>query len=161
MSPRHPGKPATLDATAWYGLRFDLALDRDDAPFAAEITLARPPVTGRQDMIDSTQTTLRLQGKGWHAVTLPFSSFDYPRGQSLVIKGLNQIVFAGRYEGSTAASRVLLRNIRLVRGDVVHLSSDIRSRPADADGTVTYTANVTNCDESPRLFNLALERSGW
>jgi hypothetical protein len=157
------GKKSTLDASAWYGLRFDVKLDPTDAPFMGELKLMRPPTApgDRQDMVGSTKAPLRIEGKGWHTITLPFTAFDYNRGQSHVLKDLQKLALSGRYEGGDGSGQIQLRNVRLVLGNILHLASDIRSLPADADGTVTYSATVTNCAESTQLVTLALERSGW
>ncbi|MBW8782510.1 MAG: hypothetical protein JF599_11565 [Verrucomicrobia bacterium] len=153
---------STLDARKWYGVRFDLALDRDDAPFVGSLTTHLPPLTGRDDIRHSAQAPLRLQGKGWHALTVPFSAFDYYRGQDYVLKNIKQLVLTGHYETPGAeGGSIHIRNLRLIRGDVLHLQSDIRSRPADAGGTVAYETTVTNCTETPQVITLALERSGW
>jgi hypothetical protein len=154
-----------IDARPWYGFRFDMQLDRDDTPFTVDLTVAIPdPQPERHNLPPSTSAQMLVQGKGWHTVTVPFSSFDYNRGQVGLLKFLKRFTFKGHY-GEPAppgkGDRVLLRNVRLVRGNVIHLDAEVRSSPADVDGSVTYPVTITNCADTPQIVALTLQRSGW
>jgi hypothetical protein len=157
------GNDSVIDAQKWYGLRFDLELDRDDAPFTVDFTLAIPPTPegDRPSLPGSTATRVQVQGKGWHTVTVPFESFDYNRGQFSMLKLLKQLTLKGRYEGAAGQNRVLLRNVRLVLGNILHLDAPLRSAPADASGSVSYPVTVTNCSDAPQLVSLVIPRNGW
>jgi hypothetical protein len=153
---------STLDLRQWYGLRFDVELDRDDTPFAAEFTLQIPKrQPDRHNLLESSSARVLVQGKGWHTVTVPFSTFDYQRGQEFFLKFIQRITLKGGYEGAKPSGHVRLRNVRLVRGNVLHLASEIRSQPAEAGGSVDYSVTVMNCSDVPQLVTLAIQRSGW
>lgn len=150
-----------LNARPWYGLRFEIDLERA-APFHLDLTASIPVQTGRMDLPPSTSAQVTLQGRGWQTVTIPFAAFDFNRGQFGMLGQLKEIAFKGRYDGESAGKeRVLLRNIRLVRGDVLHLESEIRSKPDGPDGTVSYPLTVTNCTDKPLTIALTLQRQGW
>ncbi len=149
-----------LDLRAWYGLRFEVALDRDDAAFTLDLTLGLPPQKERHNFPDGASAHAVVQGSGWRTVTVPVESFDYNRGQVNFLKFIQTIALAGRYaDGAKGTAR--LRNIRLVRGNVLHLASEVRSHPGETGGSVDYAVTLTNCTETPQVVSLALQRSGW
>src|SRR5581483_2192947 len=150
-----------LNALGWYGLRFEAKLDNEAAPVLLDVTLQRPPTPPgeRQDVAASTKASLQLSGKEWQTLTLPFAAFDYNRGQTFVLTGLRKITFSAH--DHDRPDTIELRNIRLVRGNVINLGSEIQSQPADADRAVTYTVDVMNCADSPQVVALSFEHSGW
>ncbi|MDR3708201.1 MAG: hypothetical protein P4L33_07855 [Capsulimonadaceae bacterium] len=148
---------SVIDARRWYALRFDVQLDRDD-PVTLRLTLAQPPHTGRHDQADSTSASIVVSGKGWQSVTVPIAQFDYYRGQRGVLAGVKTVSIHA--EGQNGAM-LRLRDIRFVRGNVIHVSTGVTSLPADADGTVSYPVSITNCTDKPQIVSLKLVREGW
>lgn len=155
---------SSLNLLDWYGLRFEILLEKE-SPLHLEVTAKAPPRTGRRDIPDSTSTSVEVQGKGWQTVTIPFSSFDYKRGQAGVLRFVQQLILNGNYttlsQEQAKDARFLLRNVRLVAGNTLHLSSPILSKAANVDGTALYPVTVTNATDVPQVVQLNLERSGW
>jgi hypothetical protein len=152
----------TLDLRPWYGLRFEVQPDRDDLPYTLEVKVSIPPQPGRQNWISSATGHTRVQGGGWRTVTVPFADFDYNRGQVYFLKFIKELALTGGYDGAAAPGEsATIRNLRLVRADVVSLDSPVLSQPAEAGETVTYPITVTNAADTPQVFALTLQHSGW
>lgn len=149
-----------IDARPWYGLHFEIELERDDATFNVDLTVGIPSGQERHNLLDQSSAHLQLRGRGWHAVTVPWESFDYNRGQVQFLKFLKFLSLQGAYQDA-GVSTFTLRKVGLVRGNPLSLTCDVRSRPADADGHVVYAVTVTNCAEQPQLVSAMLLRSGW
>lgn len=148
-----------IDARQWYGISFNIELQQDEL-FEIKLTLKLPEQKDRHNLPDSTQATVHLKGKGWHTVTVPFSSFDYNRGQMYMLKFIQQIAVAGSYNGNNK-SFVRLKNTRLVKGNPLHLSAVVRSKPGEADSTVNYIVQIINSSDTAQQVNLFFRKSGW
>lgn len=146
-----------VDIRNLYGIRFELFLENDDM-FDAKLTIARPSKTGRRDIPDSTSTIVKAQGKGWHTITVPFTSFDYNRGQFHFLKYVKQISINAK---SSKSCKIAFRNVKLIQGNPLYFDAVVRSKPADADSTVKYTATIGNSSEEAQFVNLSVRKKGW
>ncbi|MCZ4223487.1 heparinase II/III family protein [Pedobacter rhodius] len=148
-----------IDGRQWYGIQMDLYLE-SDAVFETIATISIPKQAGRHNLPDSSKATIHVQGKGWHAINIPFSSFDYNRGQFYFLKFLKTISFSGAYLNLKGA-KFLLKNIKLVKGNPLKLSSLIRSKAGLPGNTIKYEVNICNSSEVTQQVNLAFRRTGW
>lgn len=149
-----------IDARQWYGIRFNVKLD-NDAPFKVNLAIYIPRQTDRHNLPDSATASASIQGKGWHTVTIPFSSFNYNRGQIHFLKFIKQITLSGKYETAQTKGQMELSEMKLVMGNPLFLESEIRSKPGDADSTVIYLVTIGNSSNETQLVNLSIRRSGW
>jgi len=149
----------TLDLRNWYGLRFDINLDNDDV-FVLKTTLSIREQRGRKDLLEKTASEIRINGKGWQTITVPFQSFDYNRGQAYMLGAIKTIALNGHYESNTKGT-VRLRQVYLTKGNVIQLASDIRSKPGETGDQVPYPFTVTNCSKKMQLLSLNIQKDGW
>lgn len=149
----------TIDARKWYGIRFDIQLDRD-VNFVGEWTVYLVESKDRHNLPDSSSVKIPVSGKNWQTITIPFSSFDYNRGQVYFLKFIKRLQLKGVYEDGSKG-QVQLRNIKLVSGNTLVLKSDICSKPEDETGKALYEISVTNCSEKAQSVRLNIQRNGW
>jgi len=150
----------TIDARGWYGVRFEVELDRED-PLELELVVRIPPQPDRNSLLNASSGRAFVRGKGWHTVTVPFASFDYNRGQSGFLKYLKELTLKARYSESRDGDAIKVRAVRLVLAHSLHLASSIRSSPGEAGGKVTYNVTLTNCADVPQHVSLQLQHTGW
>jgi hypothetical protein len=148
-----------MDARHWFGIRFNILLESDEL-FEAKLTVSIPK-QGRHNLLDSSSATIKVQGKGWNTLTVPFHTFDYSRGQSYFLKFIKQISITGKYAKSVPNAQVSLRDIRFVKGNPLYIDAVIRSKPGDADSTVRYTATIGNSSDAVQLVTLKFRDKGW
>ncbi|HEX8339797.1 MAG TPA: alginate lyase family protein, partial [Tepidisphaeraceae bacterium] len=151
---------STIDVRPWHAVRFDVEVDRDDAPLTLALKMTIPPQKDRQNFPQSTAARAGAAGKGWHTVTVPIDGFDFKRGQSYFLKYVQQLSVRAAYDGKTDG-QVRLRNVRLVRGNDLAVDADVRGGAGDGSAPVSYAVTVTNCSDAPRMVNLAIEHKGW
>jgi len=149
-----------IDARHWYGMQFDLYLDKNEL-FDLFLTLSISTQKGRHDLLDSTTASIKLQGKGWHSVTIPFHSFDFNRGQEYMLKYIKNIRLTGKYDLVKAPTVIAIRSARLIRGNPLYLDAEIRSKPGDSDSTVCYQVLAGNSSDRVQQVNFSIRRQGW
>lgn len=148
-----------IDARQWYGIQLDLYLENDQV-FEAITTISIPKQIGRHNLPDSSKATLRIQGKGWHNINIPFSSFDYNRGQFYFLKFLKKISLSGSYLNAKK-DKFLLKNIKLVKGNPLKLESEVRSKAGLPGSTIKYEVSISNSSEISQQVKLDFMRTGW
>ncbi|MEO5683652.1 MAG: hypothetical protein ABIQ88_13475 [Chitinophagaceae bacterium] len=150
-----------IDGRQWYGITADIRLEKEYI-FEARMTLYIPEQKERHNLPDSAVAIIKLQGKGWHKVLIPFTSFDYNRGQSIILKYIQRFSFTGKYKQQViAGSAAAFRNVKLVKGNPLHLDAVVRSQAGAADSTVHYQASICNSANKVQLVALSFVRTGW
>ena len=146
---------STIDCRDYFGLRFDAKCE-SDKPVDLVASVRIPGETGCQNLLPSAAAHIRVSGAGWHTVTIPWTAFDYKRGQADFIAFVQQIELK-----AISDKPLTVRNLALTRGDVLYLDCAISSKPADGDAATTYTVNVTNCTDAPQSVLLSQQAVGW
>ncbi|HBF34883.1 TPA: hypothetical protein DDW35_10020, partial [Candidatus Sumerlaeota bacterium] len=150
----------TADWRDFYGIQLEVNLEGDkQAELVARIKLPDQPA--RVDYVPETATTITLCGKGWQTVTLPWSSFDFQQAQPAFLKFVQTLELSVRSQGATKADSLLIRSVRLVKGETVSLESMVRGKSAKPGESVEYIATVGNCTKKTQSVNLAIEKHGW
>ena len=81
--------------------------------------VSEPPVSG----------TVRVTGKGWHPVTLPWSAFDFEQANLGFLKSVKEFTVAAKAVDGKPV-KFQLRNVRVVKAPAVLLAAGVRGRSA-------------------------------
>lgn len=102
---------------------------------------------------------VRLVGKGWHSVFIPWEMFDIDAGQKW------GTLFAVKHflltVSSDANSSYQIRNVYVTRGETVALESLVRGKSSDAGTVVRYEVQVGNTTGQKQGVKLRIETEGW
>ncbi|MDF7809468.1 hypothetical protein P4E94_18645, partial [Pontiellaceae bacterium B12219] len=154
LSFQHDGSANWRD---YYGIRFEMLLPTD-AVLEATATMENAPYKlnkGSTDVTDVFTADFGLQGQGWHTVTLPFESFNMPAARPFALETIKTFSLNAAFaDGSTG--KIKLRNLQLVKGDILALESPVRSASAQGGGQVVYAVE----DRTPRVYPWMNEPGG-
>ncbi|WEA00612.1 hypothetical protein [Mucilaginibacter sp. SJ] len=150
----------TIDARQWFGIRLKIFLDRD-IPLSFKSVIMLPEQPDRHDLPDSTIAVCTIAGKGWHSLVVPFSSFDYPRGQQALLKYLRQIRFQASFLNAQNNAIIRISDIELIRGNPLALTAPLCGKAGAPGETIHYIAQISNSADHRVFCNLRFLRSGW
>ena len=158
---KHGFRVLNDSAAEWqnfYGVQFEVNLpDAREVELTATIQRAprgpspETPVTG----------TVRVSGEGWHAITLPWSAFQFDQAGFAFLKYVKEFKVAAKFTDGKAGEKIHLRNVRVVKAPVVALECDVRGKAAPQNGVVEYEVRVGNCSDTPQSVTLNFVRYGW
>ena len=172
------GNDSAADWQKFYGVQFEVKL-----PDAREVTLTAAIFRARRNTNvteNPVQSTVRITGKGWHTVTLPWSAFDFEQANYSFLKFVKEFTVEGKLTNA-APAKFELRNVRVVKAPVVALEADVCGRSADLqigqlptgsanepirrsalpDGSVEYDVAVGNCTAVKQSVTLSFVKYGW
>ena len=92
--------------------------------------------------------TVRVSGKGWHTVTLPWSAFEFRAGEFWVFEVCQGVQGRGEKLGWQRRPEFPLRNVRVVKAPVVSLESEVCGKSTAQNGSVEYAVTVGNCTDT-------------
>jgi hypothetical protein len=140
--------------STWYGVRFDVRLD-DNRPVDLDVILQTPDAAK-----SGVAAHAILTGAGWHTVTLPWASFDFPQTFSGFLDDIKEVSIAARSEDQKPAA-ITFRKAQVIRAETVWLHTDQRGRSVKAGDTAQYTVTVGNCTDGPQAVSLLFQRDGF
>jgi hypothetical protein len=138
------------DWRAYYGLQMGVFLP-SDKPMTLEASLKTPAD-------ETVSASVTIAGKGWHAVTLPWSVFAFDQARSAFLKYAKEVRVKVR---PVVTGKIVLSNVRVVRAETVALDSNICGKSAERGQTVEYLVRVGNCTAKAQSVTLQFERHGW
>ncbi len=104
--------------------------------------------------------TVRVSGKGWHTITLPWSAFDFEQANYSFLKTVKEFTVAGKSADGSSA-KFQLRNVRVIKAPAVALDAETRGKSAPGNGAVEYEVTVGNCTDAKQSVNLSFVKYGW
>jgi hypothetical protein len=157
---KHGFRVLNDSAAEWqdfYGVRFEAQLpDNREVELTASIQRAprgaapEAPVTA----------TVRVNGAGWHTVTLPWPAFDTPEANTAYLKYVKEFRVAAKWSDGTPAN-LRLRNVCVIKAPQVALAAEVCGRPATPEQPAEYEVTVGNCTGEAQSVVLAMARYGW
>jgi hypothetical protein len=105
------------------------------------------------------QGTIRICGKGWQTVTMPWSAFAFEQVNYSFLKAVKEFSVQARSAGKPV--RFELRNPRVIKGPAVALETEARGKSVQPGGFVDYEVLVGNCSTGTVSTTLGLVRGGW
>lgn len=150
----------TRDWRDYFGVALELKLP-DDRPVELGVQIKIPKQEARPTFVEATKATIPLRGTGWHAVTLPWSAFDFQQAQPSFLKFAKELRLSARALDGAKNGEALTRNIRLVKGMSVALECAVRGKPAEQGKQAEYGVRVGNCTGERQCVMLDIQRHGW
>jgi hypothetical protein len=148
--------PISEDWRSYESMAFQVHLEED-----ANVDLTcriRPIQISRGEYPESVDLTVTLAGSGWHDVVLPFDRFDYEKAEGAFWKFIEA---AEVRVASEACDKVLITDMRLIRGNRLTVSTPIRSLSCEPDQSVAYPLTVENLTDAPIAVRMQQEFYGW
>ena len=142
----------------FYGVQFAVKLpDAREVALTATILRARRNANATENPVHGL---VRISGKGWHTVTLPWSAFDFEQANYSFLKFVKEFSVAGKLTNG-APAKFELRNVRVVKAPVVALEAEIRGKWAPQNDGVEYDVAVGNCTDVRQSVTLSFVKYGW
>ncbi len=145
----------------YYGIRFEVCLPTD-AALSATAKLENAPYKlnkGSTDVTDTFTSSFGLQDKGWHTVTLSLESFNMPVARPFALESIKIFSLEAEFADGSKGE-IQLRNLHLVKADVIYLDSKVRSASAKGGEQVVYDLLVENCTDKPQAVTLSQSVAG-
>ncbi len=159
LGSRHDG---TYNLQGKYGIRFQVKSDKSSL-LKVKCLLQRADMGGRKNLVDWTAADIQIktaQGE-WQTVTLPFSMFDFNKGQNLFLRYIQSLCLKFEYADRRQGT-ILFKDVCIVEQESDFLlSSDILSKPLDESLTAEYEVKVQNISEYSQSYALDVIRRGW
>ncbi|VGO16550.1 hypothetical protein PDESU_05141 [Pontiella desulfatans] len=148
------------DAADWYGyagLSFELFLDK---PSTAEVTATfKADPVDHMELNPASTATVLVTGQGWKTVYLPWDLFDVNAAQlGNALQAVKELELTAT---SAENSELKIRNVRVVKGELVSVQSPVQGRATEAGGSVHYELRVGNTSDSKLGVRLHVEKTGW
>lgn len=140
---------STANWSSYYGVRFDLELV-DDEPVELKASL--------RTLTEQIPAIVQIQGRGWHTVTLPWSSFEDEQARSSFLSYIKE--FALTPSGKKNAS-FRLKNVCVIQAPVVALRCEVQGKSVPAGKMVEYNVQVNNCTGEVQAIAFHCVRRGW
>ncbi len=151
-------RPFNGDAADWTkysGIAFEICIDTE-LPTEVSAIL-------KVDSLDYSELNpvsiakIRLTGKGWHSVYIPWDMFDIDLGQR------RGTLFAIKHVLLTAATdeNYKIRNVKVTKGLTTSLDAGVLGKSSDAGSQVTYEFEVGNTSNIKQGVQLLVQTMGW
>ncbi len=147
----------SADWSEYTGLAFDVYLKKASTAVVRAVLKVDPKDANECNPVSTAQ--LRVAGKGWCRVYIPWEMFDIDAGQKwgtlFAVKQLELSVDSPENRSSR------IRNVAVVRGRTVGLRAEVQGKAADAGTAVTYEFEIGNTTDEPKGVSLRVETLGW
>ncbi|MEI6078657.1 MAG: hypothetical protein WCS94_23975, partial [Verrucomicrobiota bacterium] len=158
---KHGFRTFNDSAAEWqtsYGVQFEIKLpDARETEITAGIFKYQKETNGYNPPVSAT---VRVSGKGWHTVTLPWSAFDSERENTGFLKIVKEFRITTKLADGSPV-KFELRQPRVVRAPVISLEADILGQAVPQNGVAEYAVTVGNCTEQKQSVSLSFARRGW
>ncbi len=152
---KRPFNGDAADFTKYSGLAFDIYLPTDIPSTIDAILKVDSLDYGELNPISVAK--MRLTGKGWHSVYLPWDRFDIDLGQK------RGTLFAIKHVLLTSNSDedYKIRDVRVTKGLTTSIEAGIQGKSSDAGTSVYYDFKVGNTTAYKQGVQLMLQNQGW
>jgi len=149
---------SAADWQNYYGVRFEVNLpDTDEVELTATIQRARRVADVAEVPVSGA---VRVNGKGWHTITLPWSAFDFEQANTGFLKFVKEFTVAVKTLDGRPV-KFQLRDALVMKAPVVSLEAEICGRSAAQNGVVEYDVVAGNCSDEKQSVTLAFVKHGW
>lgn len=151
-------RPFSGDAADWTifnGLTFDVYLAADESIDLAAVL--KVDTLDYSELNPVSTAKLRLAGKGWHSVYLPWDMFDIDSGQR------RATLFAIKHVMITADSQggVKIRNVEVTKGLTTSIEAKVQGKSSKPGTQILYEFEVGNTTNAKQGVQLQVETQGW
>lgn len=148
------------DATDWTqytGISFDLYSETEATTEISAILKVDPKDYAECNPVSTAK--VRLTGKGWHSIYIPWEMFDIDAGQKWgTLFAIKHVELSFHSESNPSYQ---LRNVSVSKGHSVGMQSPIRGKASHAGSSVSYLLEVGNTTDQAQAVQLRIETEGW
>jgi hypothetical protein len=145
------------DWTPYAGVSFELFLKTESTTDVSAIFKVDPRDYAEENPVSTA--SVRLDGKGWHSVFIPWDMFDIDAGQKWgTLFAVKQFLVTAESDDNSSFQ---IRNVYVTKGESVALDSPVRGKSSDTGTTVTYEVQVGNTTDQKQGISLRIETEGW
>ncbi|MGJ8641096.1 MAG: COG1470 family protein [Opitutaceae bacterium] len=147
----------SADWTDYTGLSFEVYLESESTAEISAVLKVDPKDFDECNPVSTAN--VRIAGKGWVDVFIPWELFDIDAGQKwgtlFAIKDVELTL------NSDANEAYKIRKVAVKNGRTVGISADVKGKSADAGTTVEYEFEVGNTTDKKQAVSLRIETMGW
>ncbi|MFR9534599.1 MAG: hypothetical protein SNG49_07140 [Rikenellaceae bacterium] len=144
------------DWSQYKGLSFEVYLDK--ASEAQALVTFGVAEENAKHLEPVNTAEVNLYGQGWCKVFVPWSQFSLVAGQRGTLQGVHSLDLS---VSSQENKKIKIRNVELLKGEVVALSAPRQGGAAAAGETVKYSLTLGNTTSDPQMVQLQLPKQGW
>ncbi|MEI6865312.1 hypothetical protein [Flavicella sp.] len=152
---KRPFKGDSADWTQFNGLTFDVYLN--------SMSSSQVSVILKVDELDSKELNpvsiakIRLSGKGWHSLYIPWGMFDIDLGQRRgTLFAIKDVLLT-----ATSDDKYKIRNIQVTKGLTTSIEAKYQGKSSDPGTQVVYEFEVGNTTDLKQGVQLLVETEGW
>ncbi|KGL62311.1 putative polysaccharide lyase, PLnc family [Polaribacter sp. Hel1_85] len=154
---KRPYNGDAADFTPYKGLVFDLFVKKQTTvEVKAVLKVDHKDV---KDLNPVSTATVKLTGKGWQKVFIPWEMFDVDKGQ--IMGTLYAVKNVSISAVSNENKSYKIKNIFLTKGLTHYVNAEIRGKTANAGEEVVYHLEVGNTTNIIQSVQLRVETMGW
>lgn len=142
----------------YYGVEFEVKLpDRRETELTATIVQFQSSTNYPSVAVNSA---IRLNGKSWHTITLPWSAFSFEQANTAFLKYVKEFKLSAQStDGKPIKFQV--RKLRVIKAPVISLEAEICGKPATQGDVAEYDVTVGNCTDARQSVELSFVKHGW
>ncbi|UXP32611.1 alginate lyase family protein [Reichenbachiella agarivorans] len=145
------------DWTKYSGLVFDVYLHKETT---AQISaVLKVDTLDYEDLNPVSTAQVRLVGKGWHTVYIPWDLFDIDAGQRQGTFFAVKHVLLSLQSDENPTYKI--RNVFVTKGLTAALEAEIRGKSSDPGTEVQYEMEVANTTDELQGIQMVIETMGW
>ncbi len=144
------------DWSLYKGVSFEIYQEKEsDTKVEIEFRVAEENV----DVLEPINSaTVNIHAAGWSRVFIPWENFSLVKGQRGTLQGVKYVTINATSEGN---KKLQIKDIDLVKGDLISLSAPIQGDAADAGGVVKYELEIGNTTSESQTIQLIAPKMGW
>jgi hypothetical protein len=149
---------SAADWQKFHGVQFEIRLpDAREVEITARIMKFQANASAYNP---PTSATVRVGGKGWHTITLPWAAFDSAQENTAFLKTVKQFRLAAKYSNGKDV-KFAVRNPRVIKAPVISLESELLGKAAPQGGVAAYDVVIGNCTQEKQSVSLSFIHRGW
>jgi hypothetical protein len=140
----------------YYGIRFSVFLE-NELVNNVDVILEVPDYQ-KENLQPYTKASVKISGKGWHEVIIPWKNFSIAEGQRQAnLQSVKKLTI--KLGGHKSAARI--KDVVLVKGNEVAFECNIRGKSANKGGIASYNLVISNPTSITKSISLIADKKGW
>lgn len=152
---RRPFSGDAADWTPFKGIAFDIYINSKSATQIS--VLLKVDSLDYSELNPVSTANIRMLGKGWHSLYIPWDMFDVDLGQRRgTLFAIKHVLLT-----SDSENEFKVRNIRVTKGLTTSLEAKVQGKSSDAGTKLSYAFQVGNTTNTKQGVQLRVQTMGW